>query len=75
MISEYRTEKLLYMGFEIPFIGLASECTCNYQTFNKTQAKSSFGHHVGGQECALPCGGQYKSYYFVENQSAIKCLP
>ena len=34
--------------------------------FNKIQAKSSFGHHVGGQEYALQDGIQYKSYYFVE---------
>jgi len=48
----------------------------NYQMFNKIQAKSSFGHHVGGQEYALQNGIQYKSYYFVEkNQSAIKYLP
>ena len=35
----------------------------NYQTFNKIQAKGSFGRHVGGQEYALQNGGQYKSYY------------
>ena len=42
---------------------------------NKISAKSSFGSHVGGQEYALQHGGQCKSYYFVENQSAIKYLP
>ena len=38
----------------------------NYQTFNKLQAKSIFGRHVGGQEYALQHVGQYKSYYFVD---------
>ena len=38
----------------------------NYQTFNKIQAKTSFGRNVGGQEYALQHGGQYKSYLFVE---------
>ena len=33
----------------------------NYQTFNKIKAKSSFGHHVGGQEYALQHGGLYKT--------------
>ena len=47
----------------------------NYQTFNEIQAKSSFGRHVEGQEYALQHGGQYKSYYLLKNQSAIKYLP
>ena len=38
----------------------------NYWMVNKIQAKSSFGHHVGGQEYALEDGIQYKSYYFIE---------
>ena len=41
----------------------------------KIYAKSSSGRHVGGQEYAVQHGGQYKSYYFFENQSAIKYLP
>ena len=44
----------------------------NYQTFNKMQAKSSFGRHVGGQEYALHHGGQI---FFLKNRSAIKYLP
>ena len=36
-----------------------------YQTFNKIQAKSNFGRHVGGQEYALQ----------QRNQSAIKYPP
>ena len=47
----------------------------NYQTFNKIQAKSSFGRHVGGQEYALQHGGQYKSYYFVEKSKCYKISP
>ena len=47
----------------------------NYQTFDQMQAKSSFGCHVGGQEYVFQHGDQYKSYHFVENQSAIKYLP
>ena len=47
----------------------------NYQTFNKIQAKSSFGRHVGGQEYALQHGGQYKSYYFVEKSNCHKISP
>ena len=47
----------------------------NYLKFNKIQAKRSFGRHVGGQEYALRHGGQYKSYYSVENPSAMKYLP
>ena len=51
----------------------------NYQTFNKIQAKSSFGRHVGGQEYALQHGGQYKSYYFVKKiklplKISLKCV-
>ena len=50
---------------------------CNYQTFNKIYAKSSFGRHVGAQECALQQlhGGQYKSCYFVEKLKRHKYLP
>ena len=47
----------------------------NYQTFNKIQAKSSFGRHAGGQEDALKNGGQYKSYYFVEKSNCHKISP
>ena len=50
-----------------------SECNC--QTFNKIYAKSSFGRHVGGQECALQYGGQYKSYYFAEKSECHKISP
>ena len=46
-----------------------------YQTFNKIQAKSSFGHHVGGQEYTLQNGGQYKSYYFVGKSKCHKISP
>ena len=52
-----------------------STSECNYQTFNKIQAKSSFGRHVGGQEYALQHGGQYKSTTLLKNQSAIKYRP
>ena len=38
----------------------------NYWMVNKIKEKSSFGHHVGGQEYALEDGIQYKSYYFIE---------
>ena len=54
-------------------IGSTSEL--NYQMFNKIQAESSFGHHVGGQEYALQHGGQYKSYYFVEILKCHKLSP
>ena len=47
----------------------------NYQTFNKIEAKSSFGRHVGAQEYALQHGGQYKSYYFVEKSKSHKISP
>ena len=47
----------------------------NYQTFNKIQAKNSFGRHVGGQKYALQHGGQYKSYYFVEKSKYHKISP
>ena len=47
----------------------------NYKTFNKIQAKSSFGRHVGGQEYALQHGGQYKSYCFVEKSKCHKISP
>ena len=47
----------------------------NYQTFNKIEAKSSFGRHVGGQEYAIQHGGQYKSYYFVEKSKCYKISP
>ena len=43
--------------------------------FNNIPANSSFGRQAGGQECAFQHGGQYKSYFFAENQSAIKYLP
>ena len=54
----------------------------NYQTFNKLQAKSIFGRHVGGQEYALQHVGrsppnevgQYKTTLLI-NESAIKYLP
>ena len=49
----------------------------NYQTFNKIQAKSSFGRHVGGREYALQHGGQlqYKWYCFVEKSECHKISP
>ena len=47
----------------------------NYLTFNKIQAKSSFGRHVGGQEYALQHGGQYKSYYLVQKSECHKICP
>ena len=47
----------------------------NYPTFNKIQAKSSFGRHVGGQEYALQHGGQDKSCYFVEKSKYHKISP
>ena len=47
----------------------------NYQTFNKIQAKISFGRHVEGQEYALQYSGQYKSYYFVEKSKYHKMSP
>ena len=44
--------------------------------FNKMQAKSSFGHHVGVQDLyALQRDGQYKSYYFVEKSKCHKISP
>ena len=47
----------------------------NYQTFNKIQAKGSFGRHVGGQEYALQHGRPDKSYYFVEQSKCDKISP
>ena len=47
----------------------------NYRTFNKIQAKSSFGRHVGEQEYALQHGGQYKSYYFIEESKCHEISP
>ena len=47
----------------------------NYQTFNKIQAKSSFGRYVGGQEYALQHGGQYKSCYYFEKSKWHKMSP
>ena len=54
---------------------ICSTSELNYQTFNKIQAESSFGRHVGGQEYALQHGGKYKSYYFVEILKYHKMSP
>ena len=43
----------------------------NYEAFNKTQAKSSFGCHVGRQKYALQHGGNTNHSTSLKNQSAI----
>ena len=46
----------------------------NYQTFNKIQAKSSFGRHVGGQEYALQNVVCYTAVFRVVTQRCVTTL-
>ena len=71
-ITSFWTEMLLLNLLKRWCGNVNSTSERNYQTFNKIQAKSSFGRYVGGQEYALQHCGQYKSYYFVEKSKYHK---